>query len=229
MSRRILLARHGRTVSNARGLLLGRANPDLDPLGLSQADALGADIAARSRPVGNIITSPLRRAAQTAEAIARHTGAEIEVDEAWIELDYGDFDERPVADLGADVWAEWRSDLHFRPPGGETLAELGHRVRSACDSLARSPVGPASESATASDEHDRNHPLGPTGETQRFDTVVVSHVSPIKAATAWALGVDDSVSWRLFLKPASLTTLRVNDDGSSTLEGFNATSHLTDL
>lgn len=197
MSSRLWFARHGRTVSNARGLLLGRADPDLDDLGVSQANALGARLAARGQ-VSEIITSPLRRTFQTAEAIAAHTGAAITVDDRWIELDYGEFDERPVADLGTEVWAEWRSDINFRPPGGETLAELGARVREACGELAQ-------RDATT--------------------TVVVSHVSPIKAATAWALGVGDEVVWRMFLTPASLTTLRVND-GSATLEGFNSTAHL---
>ncbi len=201
MTGSLLLARHGRTVSNARGLLLGRANPDLDELGRSQAQALGQALAASDEPIARIVTSPLRRTAQTAEAVAAHTRAEVVVDDRWIELDYGEFDERPVADLGPAIWQEWRANIDFRPPGGETLVELGQRVRVACEALSAQ----AEESAT----------------------VVVSHVSPIKAATAWALGVPDEVAWRMFLTPASLTTVRLNGDGSATLVGFNATDHLS--
>ena len=40
-------------------------------------------------------------------------------------------------------------------------------------------------------------------------TVVVTHVSPIKAAVCWALGVDDLVSWRLWVATASITSIAI--------------------
>ena len=55
--------------------------------------------------------------------------------------------------------------------------------------------------------------------------VAVSHVSPIKAATAWALGVDGAVAWRMFLGLASIT--RVGQGRTSpVLLSFNETGHL---
>jgi probable phosphoglycerate mutase len=55
--------------------------------------------------------------------------------------------------------------------------------------------------------------------------VAVSHVSPIKAAAAWALGVDGTVAWRMFLGLASIT--RVGRGRSSpVLLSFNETGHL---
>ena len=56
-------------------------------------------------------------------------------------------------------------------------------------------------------------------------TVVVSHVSPIKAAVAWALGVGVEVSWRMFVAPASITVLGTGAAGPS-LRAFNVTGHL---
>jgi broad specificity phosphatase PhoE len=56
-------------------------------------------------------------------------------------------------------------------------------------------------------------------------TVVVSHVSPIKAAVAWTLGVDDRVAWRMFLAPGSITAIHVDGRGPS-LHAFNITGHL---
>lgn len=196
-ARTIVVVRHGRTASNAAGLLLGRADPPLDDVGLRQAGAAGAAVAALVPAGTPVVSSPLRRCRATAEAVAgRLGGAEVEVDERWIELDYGELEGVPVADVPAATWAAWRSDADWRPPGGETHAELGRRVRAACDELA------AGE--------------GPV--------VVVTHVSPVKAAVAWALGVGDAVTWRLYVAPASITTIAVRD-GTPTLQAFNVTAH----
>ena len=133
----IVVVRHGRTVSNAAGLLLGRADPDLDELGIDQARRLGAALGHEAGPaVDRIVTSPLARTRQTAAAVAAATGAAVTVDERFVELDYGEWDQRPLADVAADEWAAWRADVAFAPPGGESLAELGRRVRSGLDDLA---------------------------------------------------------------------------------------------
>src|SRR6266540_4161287 len=106
---------------------------------------------------------PLQRCRVTAAVAAEALDVPVHVDERWIEMDYGSLDGTPVADLPAATWAAWRADLDWAPPGGESIAALGARVRPACDELAA------------------------TGE----DVLVVTHVSPIKAAVAWALGVAD--------------------------------------
>src|SRR5690606_12181372 len=135
-----------------------------------QAAALGAALAAGS--VARVVTSPLQRARQTGEAIAAAAGVtEVEVDERWIELDYGELDGRPVADVPAEVWAAWRADPDFAPPGGESLRALRARIDEACTALL--------EEAAAHDH----------------DTVVVTHVSPIKAALGWVLDVSEHVNW----------------------------------
>ena len=184
----LVLVRHGRTAANAGGLLLGRADPPLDEHGAAQAAALAAAVADARR----VVCSPLRRARETAEAL----GLPVEVDERWIELDYGSLDGRAIAEVPADLWRRWRADVEFVPAGGESLAALGRRVRAACDDLA--------------------------AEAAEADVVVVSHVSPIKAAVAWALGVGDELSWRLHVAPASVTRIAVRG-GSGVLTAFNWT------
>jgi broad specificity phosphatase PhoE len=121
----------------------------------------------------------------------------VHVDERWIEMDYGSLDGTPVADLPAATWAAWRADLDWAPPGGESIAALGARVRPACDELAS------------------------TGE----DVLVVTHVSPIKAAVAWALGVADDIAWRMHVAPASITRIAA-DKSRRSLQLFNDVSHL---
>ena len=190
----LIVVRHGRTDANRAGLLLGRADPDLDDLGRRQAQAVADAVG----PVDAVVSSPLRRTRQTAAAF----DVRVEVDERWVELDYGEWDGTPAAEIPKATWARWRSDPHFAPPGGESLSELGVRVRSACADMA---------------------------EAARDQTiVVVTHVSPIKAALAWALGVGDEISWRTFVTPASIMRVAVGPGGQS-LHGFNDQAHLRDL
>lgn len=187
----LIVARHGRTEANRERRLLGRLDPGLDELGRAQAAALAAHIG----PVDRVVSSPLLRTRQTAEA----WGQAVEIDDRWIELDYGELDGVPLASVGPDVWQAWRSDLGYAPAGGESIGTLGHRVRAACEDLRADAVDGT--------------------------VVVVSHVSPVKAAVAWALGVSDDVAWRMFVAPASVTTIAVSSSGAS-LHGFNHLDHL---
>jgi len=146
-------------------------------------------------PVDRVVSSPLQRARQTAAAF----GHPVEVDDRWTELDYGVYDERPLGEVPQELWASWRGDAEFTPPEGESLASVGRRVRVACDDLA----------AAARDD----------------DIVVVSHVSPIKAAVAWALNAEDGIAWRMFVGVASITRIGITDRGPI-LRSFNEVAHL---
>jgi broad specificity phosphatase PhoE len=143
-----------------------------------------------------VISSPLVRARETAEAF----GVGVEVDDRWIEIDYGDYDCLPLREVPDEFWSAWRADPSVRPPGGESLVEMGARVRKACADVA--------------------------ARAAREDVVVVTHVSPIKAAVAWALGVGDELAWRMFVAVASITRVGIGDRGPI-LQSFNETHHLT--
>jgi probable phosphoglycerate mutase len=187
----LILVRHGRTEINARGLLQGRIDAPLDEVGLAQAGELAKVIGRADR----VIASPLRRARETAEVL----GARVEVDERWVELDYGELDGLPIASVGVDVWERWRADLAFTPPGGESIADMAARVMAACEELA--------------------------AEAAERDVVVVSHVSPIKAAVTWALGIATEAGWRTHLDAASISRIIFTPRGPL-LRTFNETGHL---
>jgi broad specificity phosphatase PhoE len=192
----IVLVRHGRTDHNRRGVLLGRADPDLDATGRTQAEALGAHLADElgARGPVAVVASPLRRTTETAVAIASRFGLAVEPEERLIEIDYGEWDERPLGDLGADVWASWRADPEFAAPGGESLAAVQARVgECVAELLLRAGDGVI---------------------------VAVSHVSPIKAAVIWALEGDPTLAWRLRLDVASITRI-VTGPGGPVVAGFN--------
>ena len=191
----LILVRHGESTGNADRLLLGRIDAPLTDRGLAQAETVGPLVSGATR----VISSSLQRARRTAEALG--TGVPVEIDDRWIEVDYGDFDGRPLTSVPDEVWARWRTDPDFRPPGGETLREAGTRVRAACEELF------AVEGDGA---------RGPGA------VVVVSHVSPIKAATCWALGLGDEGAWRLYLATASVTRITWGTSGP-VLARFNET------
>ena len=190
----LVVVRHGRTEANAGRRLLGRLDLPLDELGRAQALALGRAIG----PVDRVVTSPLRRARETAACL----DAPATVDERFVELDYGEYDGLPLSDVPAELWRQWRDDPDFAPPGGESLVALRRRVERGLAEL----VEPASHETV----------------------VVVAHVSPIKAAVTWALGVGDEVVWRLFVSPASITRISITD-GRPILTSFNEVGHLDGL
>jgi broad specificity phosphatase PhoE len=191
----LILVRHGRTALNAQGRLQGHIDAPLDELGLLQADA----VAAALPPADLVISSPLCRARQTAQAF----GAPVVVDERWIELNYGELDGRTMSSLGSAMWDGWIGDANFAPPGGESMAELEKRVVGACEDLRSSMT--------------------------ELVVVVVSHVSPIKAALGWVLGLPTvDAGWRMHLDPASISRVHVGPRGP-VLRSFNETIHLVDV
>jgi len=119
----LILARHGRTAANAAGELLGRRNPPLDSVGRDQA----ARIATVLPPVHRIISSPLLRCMETALAIQSEgdSSIEIEIDQRFVEIDYGTLEGLPVSQVPADTWVRWRSE-----PGPGLLA--GPRASLTC-------------------------------------------------------------------------------------------------
>jgi broad specificity phosphatase PhoE len=197
---RVILVRHGRTAFNATGRIQGRIDNPLDDVGRRQASAVGEALSSVLRDGAVVVHSPLLRATETARAIAAAGSAECDVmvDDGWIELDYGSFDGLHQSEIDAPTWAKWRAEPDFRPPGGESLLDVESRVSAALDRVLNLGFG---------------------------TVIVVSHVSPIKAAVTLALGVDAAVAWRTRLDPASVCRLDLSATGGA-LHGFNDTSHL---
>ncbi len=188
----IILVRHGQTEINASGQFQGRIDRPLSELGTRQAAALATALA--DCGAVRVWSSPLRRAVETATPIAAALGLSVEIDARLVELDYGAWEGRPLAEVSADEWAQWRADADFAPPGGESL----RAVRARIDAWLR----------------DMLIADGPV--------VAVSHMSPIKAAICSALDTDDRATWRMHLDLAAVSRL-ARRGGSLALVGYNAT------
>jgi|SRR4051812_20985407 len=133
----IHLARHGQTAYNHEGRFQGHLPVTLDATGRAQAQAL-AEAAART-PLTSLWCSPLARARETADVVARRVGVEPREDVRLVETDTGDWTGRSFADVRAedpDGFARFqRSDPTFRYPGGESFGEQAVRVVAALDEL----------------------------------------------------------------------------------------------
>lgn len=85
---RIILVRHGQTKWNVVERFRGRSDIPLDETGLAQAEALGLRVPRNFKPDA-IYTSPLTRARQTAEAIAKRCGIPCRDHPGLVDIDYG--------------------------------------------------------------------------------------------------------------------------------------------
>jgi probable phosphoglycerate mutase len=192
----IILVRHGQTEVNRDGRLQGRLDRPLTELGREQARLAAAGLAGCGATA--VLTSPLVRAADTAREIALVLGVAVEADDRLLEVDYGDWDGRKLGDVSPEEWRQWIDDAAFAPPGGESLISVAARVGEFCS--------------------ERLH------ADERI--VAVSHVSPIKAAVVWALGIGAEAIWRMHLDVASVTRIDRRGEGLPFLTGYNDVTHL---
>ena len=135
---RLVLVRHGRTASNARGQIQGRADVPLDPTGLDEAHAVAR--ALRRFGAAALYTSPLSRARETAAIVGRELGLTSQVWEGLTEYDFGLMSERDLEEIATldprlyaelDAWLEAGRDAPMlRPeiPGAEPLDAFATRI-----------------------------------------------------------------------------------------------------
>jgi glucosyl-3-phosphoglycerate phosphatase len=129
----VYLVRHGRTRLNAERVLRGHLNVPLDNEGRRQAQQLGSAFAAAD--VKTVVTSPLRRARETAEAIAATTGAPLNIEPRLIDRDYRTWAGQPESLL---------YDRHGSidaAPDIERLSVFTGRIVAALDDLAERFTG----------------------------------------------------------------------------------------
>jgi probable phosphoglycerate mutase len=198
---RILLLRHGQTELSAGHRYSGHGDPELTALGHRQAAGAAIRLGA-IRDIAAILSSPLRRARQTAAAVAEATGAPLVVRQRLIETDFGAWEGLTFGEAGdrdPDLHARWLGSEDVAPPGGESFADVGIRI--------------AAERA----EIVAAYP----GQT----VVLVSHVTPIKMVLRHALSAGPELLYRLHLDLASLSEVDFYPDGGASVRLINDTHH----
>ena len=137
-ARRLLLLRHGQTTYNATRRMQGQMDTELSAEGIAQAERAAAHLGRRERDIHRILSSDLRRAAETAEAAGRVLGIDVERDSRLRETNLGDWQGRTHGEIDTDYpgqRATWRHDATWAPPGGETRIEVAERMRAVVDEL----------------------------------------------------------------------------------------------
>jgi ribonuclease H / adenosylcobalamin/alpha-ribazole phosphatase len=197
-----VLLRHGDTPLSPEKRFSGVGDARLSRTGAVQAHAAARRLRARGG-IGAVVSSPLRRALQTAEVAAAALDLPVLVDEDLRETDFGAWEGLTFAEALArwpDLVAAWLADPSVAPPGGESFADTALRVQHARDRLlARLPRG---------------------------TILVVSHVTPIKTLVRLALQAPPIALHRMHLDSACLTELDWYQDGPAVLRAFNDTHHL---
>ena len=100
----IFLVRHGETVDNARQIMQGQTQGELNEMGFKQAQEVAARLS--SEPIDAVVASDLHRAIQTAEIIAKPHGLPVETTPLLRERDWGGFTGRFIPDLRGEVWPD---------------------------------------------------------------------------------------------------------------------------
>lgn len=186
------LIRHGMNDYIRRGIAGRMPGVHLNAEGKQQAEALAARLAADG--VAAIYSSPMERAVETAEPLARALGLSVRTEPGVHEWNAGDFTGKFFTELDKDPrWAMHHAyRLGNRLPNGELVIEVQARFVDALERLRH--------------EHD--------GQT----VAVFSHADPIKTALFYYLGVTlDNLS-RMDIGPASLSILELSDTGAKVLK-----------
>ena len=147
--RRIILLRHGQTDYNVAGRMQGHLDSMLTPVGREQA-ALAAPVLAALGPE-RMVSSDLRRAADTAEAVGAAAGLAVKADARLRETHLGRWQGLTVAEIEHDypgAIATWRSDPTWAPPGGESRVAVVTRARPVVEELDAEFADPDPASST---------------------------------------------------------------------------------
>ncbi|MGW8973906.1 bifunctional RNase H/acid phosphatase [Streptomyces platensis] len=200
-----VLLRHGETALTPEKRFSGSGgtDPELSAAGRRQAEAAAAALAARGS-VQAVVSSPLRRCRETAQAVAARLGLEVRIEEGLRETDFGAWEgltfaevrERFPEDLDA-----WLGSARVAPTGGgESFATVARRVAVARDKLLARYAGKT--------------------------VLLVTHVTPVKTLVRLALGAPPESLFRMELSAASLSAVAYFSDGNASVRLLNDTSHL---
>lgn len=201
----MVLARHGSSVLSPSRRFSGRGDVPLSPDGIEQAKRLATRLAASplAGDVTAVVSSPLRRARRTADAVASALGLDVVVEEDLVETDFGAWEGMSIAEVGERWPAEldaWRSSVDVAPPGGESFAATAVRVLRARDRLVT--------------------------RYRSASIIVVTHVTPIKTLLCAALDAPASAMFRLRIDITSVSLIDWFPEAPPTVRLVNDTHHL---
>lgn len=162
---RIILIRHGHSKTNEENIFAGHFDTPLTEQGVKQAE-ITAEYVAKNYDVDIIFTSDLKRARITAEKLATLTNKEIICSQKLREINGGEWQEKPYADLSElypEDYSVWQKDMGKAVcTGGESVKELYDRINEEIEKIIN------------------NNP--------NKNITIVTHATPIRVFTAKVMG-----------------------------------------
>jgi broad specificity phosphatase PhoE len=202
---KLILVRHGETAWNReRRIQGGSSDVELNELGREQVERLA--LALKETKIDAIYSSPLKRALDTAIAIASHHQLAVQVEPDLREMEVGELEGVSIADLGAGIsqfLLQWRQGQGLEKlPGGESVVDLADRMWATVQSI--------------NEKH------------QQETVVVVSHFFAVVATICKALGWPLTRLERIRVQTGSISIIEFGD-GHSRLVSLGDTCHLREV
>jgi len=197
----MMMVRHGQTDGNIQGLYQGRTDVDLNKVGREQAAKLAQRLS--SEKIDCIYSSNLKRAVQTAEAVARPHGMAVILRQDIREIDVGDLEGMTVDEIERKYGSQrelWENN-NWCPPGGESLAQLNTRVSQFVEDILQKHEGTT--------------------------ILVVAHGGTLRSLLSNCLEFESRTWPRISIDSASLSIITLNED-RAILSLLNDTCHLQD-
>ena len=199
----IILVRHGETEWNVTNIFRGRIDIELSQTGMKQAELLAEYLS--DTKVDAIYSSPLKRALQTAEVIARYHRLSVEITPALLDFHFGRWQglsRQEVKDKYKALYAEWLKNPHqVQIPDGEKLDDVRKRALGVVESIIAKHEGTA---------------------------ILVSHRVVNKVLICALLGLDNSHFWNIAQDTCGIT-LFTYENNRFVLSKHNDTSFLVPL
>ena len=201
----VVLLRHGdtRLTPERRFSGVGSADPGLSAAGREQARQAAGSALLRGRAFTEVLTSPMTRCQETAQIIGAALGVSVIIDRDLREMDFGVWEEMTfdeVQERYPEDLLRWKQSADVAPTGStETFAAVVDRMRAAAERFASRYAGAS--------------------------VVAVTHVTPVKALVADALGAPPSALFRMELSSACFSRITYTG-GEACVRLLNDTSHL---
>ena len=206
----VVLVRHGETPLTVSKAYSGSSvpGPRLTDRGRLQAARaaelvyrIGRDMWGDVPDPSELIASPMVRTQETAQVLARRLGLHVRTEALFAECDFGEWEGLTAGQIEQRWPGElkrWHDDAGYRAPGGESIEDVGARMRAGLESLRAAGVGRT--------------------------VVVVTHSVSVRSAVGVAIAANSSAWARIRVAPASVSIIRLWADGASEVTVVGAPS-----
>ncbi|MBQ1868348.1 MULTISPECIES: histidine phosphatase family protein [Selenomonas] len=202
---KVVFVRHGQTEWNVSGRYQGQSDVALSAAGIEQAEKLAANFPVEH--IDAVYSSDLIRARVTAETVAKRFGLSVQLEPAFRELSFGDWEGLTYEQIVAS-WPDAMENFLAHPdilniPNGESFPEVQQRAMSRLQELLR--------------EHE--------GQT----IMIAAHGAVLRTMLTAALHMPLQYLWSIRQFNTAVNIVRYDAEGNPTVELLNSTAHLGEL